>query len=265
MIDGRRSKPGRQRRKSARDPTRHFHGGPGRARRRAGAGVDILTLLCKVNVMNADWAAENLQTIRTLMERSALYRRALAPIMLTAGCMGLGAALLGFQLGIVDPVPFVRYWLAVAAVTCAVAFLLVRRQAIAAREPVWSPPARRVIQAAAPPLAAGLFVGLTLLYMLPFIAREQPRLEGVIGRIWLPLGWVLLYGFALHASGFFLPRGMKWLGWTFVLGACLLFAAGFPDLPRGMYSHGIMGLFFGLLQQAYGVYLYLTEPKESAA
>jgi hypothetical protein len=35
--------------------------------------------------MDTNWAAEHLQTIRTLMERSALYRRALAPIMLCAG------------------------------------------------------------------------------------------------------------------------------------------------------------------------------------
>ncbi|MDB6016752.1 MAG: hypothetical protein JWR19_1241, partial [Pedosphaera sp.] len=31
--------------------------------------------------MKSDWAAEHLQTIRTLMERSAIYRRALAPVM----------------------------------------------------------------------------------------------------------------------------------------------------------------------------------------
>ena len=40
--------------------------------------------------MESNWAAEHLQTIRTLMERSAIYRRALAPIMLFAGLTGLG-------------------------------------------------------------------------------------------------------------------------------------------------------------------------------
>jgi hypothetical protein len=39
--------------------------------------------------MESNWAAEQLQTIRTLMERSAVYRRALAPIMLFAGLTGL--------------------------------------------------------------------------------------------------------------------------------------------------------------------------------
>ena len=39
--------------------------------------------------MKPKWAEENLQTIRTLMERSAVYRRALAPIMLFAGALGV--------------------------------------------------------------------------------------------------------------------------------------------------------------------------------
>lgn len=215
--------------------------------------------------MNGDWAAQNLQTIRTLMERAAVYRRALAPIMLTIGCIGLAAAVLGFKLEIQDPAPFIRYWLSVAAIACAVAFFLVRRQAIAAREPVWSPPARRVVQAAIPPLTVGLLAGLVLQFMLPFVTAGHSDVAGVVGLIWLPLGWVALYGCALHAAGFFLSRGTKLLGWAFIVGACVLFAGGFPELPAGMYSHGIMGLFFGLLQQAYGVFLYLTEPKDSAA
>jgi len=50
--------------------------------------------------MDSKWAEENLQTIRTLMERSAVYRRALAPIMLCAGTVGIIAAAAGlvFQL-----------------------------------------------------------------------------------------------------------------------------------------------------------------------
>lgn len=215
--------------------------------------------------MNADWAAGNLQTIRTLMERAALYRRALAPIMLTVGCIGLFAAVLGWKLEISDPRPFILYWLIVATVTCASAFLLVRRQALRAGEPVWSPPARRVAQASLPSLTAGLSIGLVLAAMLPAFSAEHANVARVIGTLWLPLGWVVLYGCATHAAGFFLPRGMRLFGWAFVVGGCALFAAGIPDLPPGMYAHGIMGFFFGLLHQAYGIYLYLTEPKETAA
>ncbi len=45
--------------------------------------------------METNWAAEQLQTIRTLMERSAVYRRALAPIMLFVGFVGVLAAAIG--------------------------------------------------------------------------------------------------------------------------------------------------------------------------
>ena len=42
--------------------------------------------------MDSNWAGEHLQVIRTLMERSAIYRRTLAPIMLLLGILGLLAA-----------------------------------------------------------------------------------------------------------------------------------------------------------------------------
>lgn len=213
--------------------------------------------------MNSHWAAENLQTIRTLMERSALYRRTLAPVMVTVGCIGLLAALVGFKFEVNDPGPFIVFWLVSAVIAAGAGFFMVRRQAIQDSEPVWSPPARRVIQAGLPALTAGLLISLALLILLPRMPADPRGHVNVIGLIWLPLGWVVLYGCAVHASGFFLPRGMKLFGWIFVLGGCVLFAGGIPDLPRGMYGHGIMGLFFGLLHQAYGVYLYLTEKKES--
>ena len=50
---------------------------------------------CKVIGMETNWAEENLKTIRTLMERSAIYRRALAPIMIFAGVVGVIAAVAG--------------------------------------------------------------------------------------------------------------------------------------------------------------------------
>lgn len=212
--------------------------------------------------MESDWAAQNLQTIRTLMERASTYRRALAPIMITVGCIGLAASLLGWTLKINAVQSFILYWLIVAFIACVVAFVLVRRQAIQAREAVWSPPARRVVQAAAPALTIGFITGVGLLLLLPRMLPDPKGLDKVIGTIWLPLAWVMLYGCAMHAAGFFLPRGMKILGWIFIFGGGLLFLGGVPKLPDGMYAHAVMGIFFGLLQQAYGVYLYMTEQKD---
>ena len=211
--------------------------------------------------MESNWAAEHLQVIRTLMERSALYRRALAPIMIFNGVAGLAAAALGWGLKIGSPRAFIFYWAGVSAVALAGSFLLVRRQALKESEPFWSPPTRRVTQALLPPLAAGLMISAVALMRVGSASDNPGNLAGML---WLPLLWVVLYGCAFHAAGFFMPRGMKLFGWAFVLGGCVLFAVGVPAWVRPLdCAHGIMGFFFGGLHLAYGVYLYFTERRRN--
>jgi hypothetical protein len=212
--------------------------------------------------MQSDWASEHLHVIRTLMERTAIYRRALGPMMLLSGLVGLGAAVAGWLLRIDSPQGFIGYWLGVSVAPLVGSFLLVRRQALRDGEPLWSPPARRVGQAVLPALAAGLVVTLVILAQAG--AAPEP-IAHVVSMAWLPLGWVILYGCAIHAAGFFMPRGIKLFGWIFIAGGCLLFAAGIPELPPVVYAHGVMGLFFGVLHLAYGVYLYFTEDRTNAA
>ena len=83
---------------------------------------------------------------------------------------------------------------------------------------------------------------------------------------WLPGIWMVLFGCAAHAAGFFLHRGIKLLGWIFgVLGAALLLyvnarshAAGLPSLRL---AHLVMGATFGGLHLVYAAYLATTERK----
>lgn len=211
--------------------------------------------------MQSDWAAENLRVIRTLMERSTVYRCALAPMTLLAGSLGTGAALVGWWLGIASPRAFVLYWLAVAAVTLVGVSLLVRRQALQAGEPFWSPPARRVARAALPAFVAALCVTIGALVALESMHSTAGPPELVV-RL-LPVGWVLFYGLALNAAGFFMPRGIQFFGWiVLVLGGLALMAlsasAAFP-----LTGHGLMGTCFGLLHLAYGLYLAFTEGRGS--
>ena len=209
--------------------------------------------------MESNWAAEHLQVIRTLMERSALYRRALAPIMIFNGVVGVAAAALGWALKVGSPPAFILYWAGVAVIATAGSFLLVRRQALKEAEPFWSPPTRRVTQALLPPLAAGFLINTVVLLRA---ASLPPTFGGVPDIVWLPLSWVVLYGCAFHAAGFFMPRGMKVFGWAFIIGGCALFAIGEPKgLRPADYAHAIMGVFFGGFHLAYGVYLYFTEPR----
>ena len=213
--------------------------------------------------MRPNWAAENLQVIRTLMERSALYRRALAPIMVFAGIVGAAAAVAGYLLKIDFPKNFIGYWFGVAAVAAAGAFFLVRRQALKESESFWSPPTRRVMQAFLPPVVAGFILSALILF---HAGSNDDSGWRVIAMLWLPLAWIVLYGCGLHSAGFFMPRGMKIFGWAFVLGGCGVFAIWIPDgIDHFAYSHGIMGLFFGVLHLAYGFYLYFTEKGKNAA
>jgi hypothetical protein len=214
--------------------------------------------------MESNWAVEHIQTIRILMERSAVYRRALAPIMIFVGAIGTTAAILGLALKIEAPRAFILFWAGAAAVAMTGSFLLVRRQALKDSEPLWSPPMRRVFQAFLPPLAAGFIVSAVVLAKV----EESPSINvsNVIGALWLPMAWVVLYGCAFHAAGFFMPRGMRLFGWLLIVGGCGLFMLGIPDwISRLHYSHGVMGFFFGLLHLAYGIYLYFTEQRMNAA
>src|ERR1019366_43567 len=123
--------------------------------------------------METNQAAEHLQVIRTLMERSALYRRALAPIMIYCGVVGAVAGLIGWALKINSDCGFIFFWSGVALLALTGAFLLVRRQAFKDAEPLWSPPTKRVAHALTPPLCVGCFINLVGGYMLHDIADAQ--------------------------------------------------------------------------------------------
>jgi hypothetical protein len=208
--------------------------------------------------MNSTSAAENLQVIRTLMERATLYRRALAPIMVLAGCAGLLAAAAGWLVKIESVAAFGIYWMAVGVIVLGIAYFMTRRQAIKEGEPFWSPPTRRVTAALMAPLLAGLVIGVVIAFGLGAGQSGVWRL--------LPV-WMLFYGCALHAAGFFTPRGVRGLGIVFVLGGCALFGAlnwcGCALAP--IYAHGVMGAFFGGLHLAFGLYLRFTDKDGNAA
>ena len=212
------------------------------------------TLQCKVTGMETDWAVEQLQTIRTLMERSAVYRRALAPIMLFAGMLGTVAAAAGLWFHLESMQAFGGLWLGTAVVAVAGALLIARQQALKDKEAFWSPPTRRVGQAMSPPLFAGMVLGSAFV----FVGNNS---------IILTFIWLFFYGCALHSAGFFMPHGMKWFGWIFILFASLVLLILAMVVPptTEISAHWLMGFFFGVLHLAYGAYLYLTEKRKNAA
>jgi drug/metabolite transporter (DMT)-like permease len=207
--------------------------------------------------METNWAVDNLQTIRTLMERSALYRRALAPIMILAGIIGIAAGLTDWLCRIESNRGFVWLWLVTAIISLAGALLLMRRQALKDSEPFWSPPTRRVCQALLPAFIVGLVMACLI---LAFSSGSG----GAGIQILLVILWVLFYGCAVHAAGFFMPRGIRWLGWIFIIVGCVLLSSlnlGVDHLQPNL----LMGGLFGGLHLAYGIYLHFTEQKTPTA
>ena len=206
--------------------------------------------------METNQAAENLQVIRTLMERSAVYRRTLAPIMFCVGTLGVLASLGGIVFKVETMRLFCAWWLVTALVAVAGAFLIARRQALKDSEPFWSPPTRRVTQALVPPLAAGLLFSIVLMVFNPGQLR------------WLfVFPNAMFYGCAVHAAGFFMPRGIKLFGWAIILlaGLALPVIPMFESDPNPRLDHALMGFFFGVLHLAYGIYLYFTEQRKNEA
>jgi hypothetical protein len=218
--------------------------------------LDEINFVSQSNTMESNWAAEHLQVIRTLMERSAVYRRALAPIMTFNGVLGVVGGLVGWAAKIESPQGFIGYWAGVGLTALAGSFVLVRRQALRESEPFWSPPTRRIAQALLPALFVGSIAGL-----LSLLCPTWDFLQFQA----LPPFWMLLYGCALTAAGFFMHRGIKLLGWLFILSGCALMATHCQTAGALAFLNGhcVMGAVFGGLHLAYGIYLYFTEQRRN--
>lgn len=209
--------------------------------------------------MNPADAAEQLNTIRTLMERAALYRRALGPTLVGLGVLGLTAGALGYGVGIgQDHSPtFVLYWSAVALLGVVGAILQMRRQALGAAEPFFTPPTRRIVGAMLPVYGVAI-VGTVYLTLL-FGAMTK-----VIAVTMLPF-WMALHGLALHAAGHFTFRGIRWLGWAFMAagiavgGLEAFWALTQADLPTLSQAHLLMGAVFGLGHLLAGSWILAAE------
>lgn len=209
--------------------------------------------------MQPNWAEENLQVIRTLMERAGLYRRALAPVMLLVGVVGVGAAI-GAQYALVNTyADFLRWWVT----TCLVAMLVVigfaRQQAWREKEPLLTAPAKRVVSALLAPYLSALVVST------PFrlITVDMSDHNTLLPLYWLIGLWLLLHGCALNAAGMFISLGVRRLAWVFVLAGVALIALAFShSLYEQMDPHLLMGATFGGFHLVAGIYLYFTERRE---
>ncbi len=205
--------------------------------------------------MNEVNAAEELRTIRILMERSALYRRALGPLYCFAGAVASITAGVGYFARLDHPMAFVVLWGAVGVSVLLASFAWTRQQALRAAEPVWTPPARRFALSMAP----ALFVGAAGTLLLLKFVNQDP------GHIWaLPLLWLAGYGLALNAAGACAVEGLQRIGIAFLGSALLLgisvgFNVGHLSVAQ---SHLWMGMTFGVIHLVAGLRRLRSERRQ---
>jgi hypothetical protein len=193
--------------------------------------------------MDSREAARTLEVIRTLMERTCQYRLLTAWAGLAAGSLaGVGALLLGCLLNPAEPAHFGAVWGLVFAgsLLASVVGTVLRGREVG--EPVWSRPARAVVRALAPALAAAAV--LTAF----FFARGE--------HLWLPGVWMLCYGQGALATSAYAPPPIRWLGLAMLPLGGLALALG-PG-----WAVALMGLVFGLGHVGLGVALLFAERRE---
>jgi hypothetical protein len=194
--------------------------------------------------------------------------------MTYTGVVGLLAASLAQWQRIRGPEKFVIFWLCVGLVSLAGSFLLVRRQAIADKDQLWSPPTRRVFQSAAPFFCVGFFLGVSEIFWSTAATNPLYQSDPHHPITRLIAFWLMCHGGAMHAMGFFMKRGIKLFGWVLILaGMSLYIALNIPIIVDKMpawsngtptpdrIGHLLMGVLFGGSHLSYGIYLYFTEER----
>jgi hypothetical protein len=193
--------------------------------------------------MDARQAAQTLEVIRTLMERTCQYQLLTARASLVAGSLAGAGALAFLWLDPADPWHFGLVWAIVFAGSLATTVVGTVLRGRASGERVWSRQARTVLLALAPSLAAAL--ALTVF----FFARGW--------HLWLPGVWMLCYAQGALATSAYAPAPIRWLGIAVLLlgGVTLALGTG--------WAIWAMGIVFGLGHLALGAVLLVQERRQT--
>jgi hypothetical protein len=200
-------------------------------------------------------AAQHLQTIRSLMERAAIYRAISAPSALIGGLLSLGAA--GAAVFAATYPWFTVTWLlwlwgGVLSGTLSAHAIFLWRESCREQRPIWSPAFRLALRSALPLI---ILSGIWLIAYVPALVSTAPN--------FIVMGCCLLYGLILLSTQSFAPRSVIVLGWAFFLAGCLMIPVFALAAPRWFYTQAAgsagMGLTFGLFHLLYAV---MTWPRK---
>ncbi len=179
-----------------------------------------------------DRALDNLQFIRSTMERAGSFTAVPGWGMVVVGCTALAATWLGLRQA--RAADWLAVWLGEAVLAVVVGGAAMVQKARAANDPLLSGPGRRFGLSFLPPLVVGALLT---------IALHRAQLFAL-----MPGMWLLLYGTAVATAGAFSVRVVPLMGACFmVLGAAALFAP-FRWWPWFMVAgFGGLNIAFGLI------------------
>jgi len=202
------------------------------------------------NEPNASEAAEQLRTIRSLMERATVYRAISAPAALVAGVLSVGLSwwqgVMGWGAELASE-RFTKEWMMVLLVVSLLNVGMLWRSARGRGEPFVSAGMKLALGALVPPLVAGFVLGL--------LAAEAAPLDPVQ----VSSFWILFYGLALRATGSFAPRSIQRLGLAFFVAGLLSFLPSVRQLAGPVAAPLLfMSLTFGLFHLVYAAAVFLS-------
>lgn len=204
-------------------------------------------------------AAQHLQTIRSMMERAAIYRAISAPSALIGGSLSVGAAggsILASTQAWFTVTALLWMWGGVLSLTLLAHAIFIWREARHEQRPIWSPAFRLALRSALPFF---ILAGIWLLACPSILLSRAPGMAVV--------GCCLLYGLMLLSTQSFAPRSVIVLGWAFFLGACLMIPV-FQNVSAWWFAtytgvSASMGLTFGLFHLLYAAVTLPRKAKNS--
>jgi hypothetical protein len=177
-------------------------------------------------------ALDNLQYIRSAMERAGAFTAVPGVGGIALGCTALAVAALARRMG--NPDAWLAAWLGEAVIACLIGVAAAADKSHKVGMPLLSGPGRKFLLGFAPPLLAGALLTLVL-----FRAGLATALPGV---------WLLLYGTGVLCGGAASVKVVPAMGVCFMtLGAAALFAPaawGNAFLAAGF---GGLHILFGIL------------------
>lgn len=198
-------------------------------------------------------AAEQLRTIRTLMERAIIFRALSGEAALVGGAISVGAGWLSEGK---HGWPWGNIWFGGLGIVLIFAIWQLLRASRSHEKPVLSRGLMLALRGALPSIVAGGFLGLLYLKY------------GTEGKeMFAACFWILHYGLALLAIREFAPKSMAWLGIAFAItgltGFCSsTFMQSTAPLLKKLGPSGLMAVSFGGFHLLYGAAIVTTTRRE---